>query len=80
MNNNNHFANGNQTILFFKPRFGYIDIIGRNARWLHRYRGLLNSQVHFNAHDQCVIKLNINVGRGERHHHIPYTYLFSPFF
>ena len=32
---NNHFANRNQTILFIQPRFGYIDINGRNSRWPH---------------------------------------------
>ena len=35
MNANNLVANRNQTILFFQPRFGYIDINGRNSRWLH---------------------------------------------
>ena len=40
MNANNHFANRNQTILFFQPRFGYIDINGENSRWLHHDKGL----------------------------------------
>ena len=35
MNATNHFANRNQTTLFFQPRFGYIYINGENSRWLH---------------------------------------------
>ena len=35
MNANNNFENRNQTILFFQPRFGNIDINSRNSRWLH---------------------------------------------
>ena len=42
MNANNHFATRNQTILFFQPRFGYIDIIGKKSRWLHHDKGLLH--------------------------------------
>ena len=38
-NTNNHFANRNQTNLYFQPRFGNIDIIGRNPRWLHNDKG-----------------------------------------
>ena len=41
MNANNQLANRNQTILFFQPRFGYIDINGKNSRWLHHAYGLL---------------------------------------
>ena len=41
MNANNHFANRNQTVLFFQPRFGNIDINGRNSRWLHHDKGPL---------------------------------------
>ena len=41
MNANIHFANRNQTILFFQPRFGNIDINGRNSRRLHHDKGLL---------------------------------------
>ena len=40
MNTNNHFAKRNQTILFFEPRFGYIDIDENNSRWLHHDKGI----------------------------------------
>ena len=40
MNAKNHFANRNQTILFFQPRFDNIDINSRNSRWLHIDKGL----------------------------------------
>ena len=40
MNDNNHFANRNQTILFFQPRFGFIDIKGKTLTWLHHDKGL----------------------------------------
>ena len=38
-NANNHFANSNQTIKLFQPRFGNIDVNGGYSRWLHQ--GLL---------------------------------------
>ena len=38
MNAENHFAKRNQAILFFQPRFGNIDISGKNSRWLHHDR------------------------------------------
>ena len=43
MNANNHFENRNQTILFFQPRFGNIDVNGGNSRWLHHAKGLLQT-------------------------------------
>ena len=35
MNANNHFANRNQTLSFFKPLFDNVDINGRNSKWQH---------------------------------------------
>ena len=42
MNANNHNANRNQTIFFFQPRNGYIDINGEMSRWLHHDKGLFD--------------------------------------
>ena len=39
MHANNHLAIRSQTIWFFQPRFGNIDINWRNSRWLHRDKG-----------------------------------------
>ena len=40
---NIYFANKNQAILFFQPRFGNIDINGRKPKWLHHDRSILNT-------------------------------------
>ena len=53
MHVNNHFANTNQTNLFFQPRFGYIDINGRNSRWLHHDNVLLYYMAEWSVSNPC---------------------------
>ena len=47
MNANNLFANRNQTILFFQPRFGNIDTNGKVSAWLHHDKGLFCSHIEW---------------------------------
>ena len=49
-NANNHFANRNQTILFFQPRCDNIDINRRNSRWLHDDKGLIHCARNLLSH------------------------------
>ena len=52
MNANNDYANRNQTILFFQPRFGYIVINWEKLRWMNHEKGLLGKESESNGRRQ----------------------------